>query len=193
MEMSARIATLKPETWVAHPIDLDVGEVAGGCHLIARSISLSATYLLFEFAFVPEPAEGADVWLNTCYGADLPVSWNYVGAGDDVQYERPPPAARYAWFDFSRPGRRGSRREQPVGERLDVPGSGAAASADEPCPAVGPGGRVLEVLAGREAVEYPVRRLPAAVLGVRPDGPGVAAADDIDRVQGHPGVGVHHG
>ena len=103
MAVNARIAALKPETWVTHPIGLDVGEVADGCHLIARSISLSATYLLFEFAFVPEPAEGADVWLNTCYGADLPVSWNYVGAGDDVQYERPPLAARYAWFDFFRP------------------------------------------------------------------------------------------
>ena len=94
---------VNPEAWVTYPIDLDVGEVADGYHLIARSISLSARDLYFEFAFVPEPAEGADVWLNTCYGADLPVSWNYVGAGDDVQYERPPLAARYAWFDFFRP------------------------------------------------------------------------------------------
>ena len=35
-----------------------------------------------------------------CYGADVPVSGDYIGAGDGVQYERPPRKARYAWFDF---------------------------------------------------------------------------------------------
>ena len=85
-----------------HPLGLDIGEVADGYHLTARSISLSAKYLLFEFAFAPEPAEGAKVWLNMCYGADIPVSQDYVGAGNDVQYARPPRKARYAWFDFFR-------------------------------------------------------------------------------------------
>jgi hypothetical protein len=92
-----------PETWVTHPIDLDIGEVADGHHLIARSISLSARDLLFEFAFAPEPAEGAEVWLNMSYTADIPTSQDYIGAGDDVQYARPPLKARYAWFDFFRP------------------------------------------------------------------------------------------
>ena len=78
---SVRPSAPVPETWVAHPLDFDIGEVAAGYHLIARSISLSADYLLFEFAFAPEPAEGAEVWPNMCYGADIPVSRNYVGAG----------------------------------------------------------------------------------------------------------------
>src|SRR5689334_5094534 len=92
-----------PESWVAYPLELDIGEVADGYHLLARSISLSAKHLLFEFAFAPERAEGAEVWLNMSYGADLPTSQDYIGAGDDVQYMRPPLAARYAWFDFFRP------------------------------------------------------------------------------------------
>jgi hypothetical protein len=62
------------------------GEVADGYHLIVRSISLSAEHLLFEFAFVPERTEGAEVWLNMSYDADVPVSQDYIGAGDDVQY-----------------------------------------------------------------------------------------------------------
>jgi hypothetical protein len=33
---------VNPEAWVTYPIDLDVGEVADGYHLIVRSISLSA-------------------------------------------------------------------------------------------------------------------------------------------------------
>lgn len=104
MALHARIAALKPETWAACPLDLDVGEAADGYHLIARSISLSENYLLFEFAFVPEPAAGAGLWLNTCYGSDFPVSWNYVGAGDDVQYERL----------RRRPGTRGSTSSGPT-------------------------------------------------------------------------------
>jgi hypothetical protein len=98
-----RIPAAAPETWVAHPLDLDIGEVADGYHLIARSISLSAKHLLFEFAFVPEPTGEEEVWLNMSYDADIPPSWNYVAAGDDVQYERPALEARYAWFDFFRP------------------------------------------------------------------------------------------
>jgi len=52
---STRTPAPTPETWVTHPLDLDIGEVADGYHLIARSISLSAEHLLFEFAFAPEP------------------------------------------------------------------------------------------------------------------------------------------
>jgi hypothetical protein len=100
---SARPAAPKPETWVRHSLDLDIGEVADGYHLIVRSISLSAKHLLFEAAFAPEPAEGAEVWLNMSYTADIPVGQDYVGAGNDVRYERPPRKARYAWFDFFRP------------------------------------------------------------------------------------------
>lgn len=100
---SARTPAPTPENWAAHPLDLDIGEVADGYHLIARSISLSAKHLLFEFAFAPERTEGAEVWLNMSYGADTPTSQNYIGAGNDVQYARPPLTARYAWFDFFRP------------------------------------------------------------------------------------------
>ena len=100
---SARPPAPAPEAWVTHSLDLDIGEVADGYHLIARSISLSAKHLLFEFAFVPERAEGAEVWLNMSYGADIPTGQDCIGAGNDVQYERPPLKARYAWFDFFRP------------------------------------------------------------------------------------------
>ena len=102
-EIAASARTLTPETWVTHPLDLDIGEVADGYHLIARSISLSAVYLRFEFAFTPEPAKGAEVWLNMFYGADIPTNQDYMGIGDEVQYTRPPLEARYAWFDFFRP------------------------------------------------------------------------------------------
>jgi hypothetical protein len=100
---SARSPAPTPETWVTHPLDLDIGEVADGYHLIARSISLSAKHLRFEFAFAPERTEGAEAWLNMSYGADIPTSQDYMGIGDEVQYTRPPPGARYAWFDFFRP------------------------------------------------------------------------------------------
>jgi len=39
---NARTPAPAPETWVTHPLDLDVGEVADGYHLIARSIALAA-------------------------------------------------------------------------------------------------------------------------------------------------------
>jgi hypothetical protein len=102
-EVAASARTPAPETWVAHPLDLDIGEVADGYHLIVRSISLSAKDLRFEFAFIPERTKGAEVWLNMSYGADIPTSQDYVGIGDEVQYARPPLGARYAWFDFFRP------------------------------------------------------------------------------------------
>ena len=56
-EVAASVRIPASETFVPYPLDLDVGEVADGYSLIARSISLSATYLRFEFAFAPEPAE----------------------------------------------------------------------------------------------------------------------------------------
>jgi hypothetical protein len=100
---SGRIPGLVPEAWVTHPLDLDIRDIADGYHLIARSISLSAEHLLFEFAFAPERSEEAEVWLNMSYTADIPVGQDYIGAGEDVQYARPPLGARYAWFDFFRP------------------------------------------------------------------------------------------
>lgn len=93
----------EPETWVKHPLDLDIGEVADGYHLIVRSISLTGANLLFESEFAPERAEGSGVWLNMSYGADIPASQDGIGAGGEFQYARPPLAARYAWFDFFRP------------------------------------------------------------------------------------------
>jgi hypothetical protein len=62
-EAAAGLPAPTPETWVTHPLDLDIGEVADGYHLIVRSVSLSAEHLLFEFAFAPEPAGEAEVWL----------------------------------------------------------------------------------------------------------------------------------
>ena len=88
---------------ITYSLDLDIGEVADGYHLIARNISLSAEHLLFEFAFVPERTEEAEDWLNMSCGADIPTSQDHTGIGDEVRYARPPLKARYAWFDFFRP------------------------------------------------------------------------------------------
>jgi hypothetical protein len=104
MAEGTRLPARERHSWVAHSLDLDIGEIADGYHLIARSISLSAKHLLFQFAFAPERTGEAEVWLNTSYGADVPVSQDYIGAGNDVQYARPPREARCAWFDFFRPG-----------------------------------------------------------------------------------------
>jgi hypothetical protein len=116
----ARIQVPAPE--VAYPLDLDIGEVAEGYHLIARSITLYPKDLLFEFAFAPERARGAQVWLNMSYTADIPTSQDYIGAGDGVQYARPPLKARYAWFDFFRPDYEwhghGDRSGQPDSDYL---------------------------------------------------------------------------
>jgi hypothetical protein len=103
--VSTRIPAPAPETWVRYPLELDIGEVVLGHHLIVRSISLSATYLHVECAFLPELAEEAkgEVWPNMSYDADIRPSWDYVGAGWDFQYERPALKARHAWFDFFRP------------------------------------------------------------------------------------------
>jgi hypothetical protein len=97
---------VQPPPEVKFTLDLDIGEVALGYHLIARSISLTDDNLLFEYGFQPERTEedSQEVWLNMFYDADIsPPDWNYVGAGDDVQYARPPLEARQAWFDFFHP------------------------------------------------------------------------------------------
>jgi hypothetical protein len=44
-----------------YTLDLDIGELADGHHLIVRSVSVSAN-LLVDWVLVPEPAEGADLW-----------------------------------------------------------------------------------------------------------------------------------
>lgn len=96
----------EPQGSVTYPLDLDIGEVAPGYHLIARSVSLTKEDLLFEYAFFPALGEEAykEVWLNIFYDADVsPPDWNYIGAEGDVQYARPPLEARHAWFDFFPP------------------------------------------------------------------------------------------
>jgi hypothetical protein len=95
-----------PEPLVTWSLDLDIGEVALGYHLITRSVSLFAKDLLFEYAFAPELTDEAhrEVWLNMCYDADVsPANWDYIGAEGGVQYKRPPLEASRAWFDFFRP------------------------------------------------------------------------------------------
>ena len=89
-----------------YSLDRDIGEVALGYHLIARSVSLTDENLFFEYAFVPELTEEGheQVWPNMFYDADVsPPDWNWVGAEGDVQYARPPLQARHAWFDFFPP------------------------------------------------------------------------------------------
>jgi hypothetical protein len=102
---SARAAAPEPSGSVTYPLDLDIGEVADGYHLIVRSISLTDENLLFDYAFVPELTEEArrKIWPEMNYGADVsPPGWN-LGCSEGEVYERPPPQARYAWFDFFRP------------------------------------------------------------------------------------------
>jgi hypothetical protein len=75
-----------------------------GHHVIVKSISLSTRYLHLECDFLPELTEETEgVWLNVFYDADDHPSWDCMGAGWDMQYERPALKARYAWFDFFRP------------------------------------------------------------------------------------------
>jgi hypothetical protein len=98
-----RAEALKPPE-ITYPLDLDIGEVADGYHLIVRSISLTDENLFIECAFAPELAEEAEVWPNMFYDADIsPPDWNYVAGGYDYQYARPPREARHAWFDFFSP------------------------------------------------------------------------------------------
>jgi hypothetical protein len=90
----------------SYSLDLDIGEAADGYHLIVRSISLTAQHLLFDFAYIPEIPEErrGELWPNINYDADVsPRGWN-AGSSDGEWYERPVPGARYAYFDFFRPG-----------------------------------------------------------------------------------------
>ena len=86
-----------------YPLDLDIGELADGHHLIVRSISLRNESLIVDWAFVPEPAEGARLWPEIRYDADVsPPGWGGWRADWD-QFARPVPKARKVWFDFVRP------------------------------------------------------------------------------------------
>ena len=70
-----------------------------------RAVDLADGNLLFDYAFVPELTEEArsEVWPNMNYGADVsPPGWNQAWSEGEV-YERPPPEARHAWFDFFPP------------------------------------------------------------------------------------------
>jgi hypothetical protein len=98
-------AARKPSESVTYPLDVDIGEVAPGHHLIVTSISLTGESLLFDFAFAPEVPEDArgELWPNMHYGADVsPRGWSQAWSDAEV-YERPVPAATYAWFDFFPP------------------------------------------------------------------------------------------
>jgi hypothetical protein len=99
---SVPAAVPEPSDSVTYPLDLDIGEVADGYHLIARGVSLRRENLIFEWAVVPEPTEGAQVWPEMNYGADVsPRGWNQGRCDWDV-FERPVPKARHVWFDFFR-------------------------------------------------------------------------------------------
>ena len=125
-EVAASARTPAPTPEVEYPLDLDIGEVADGYHLIARSISLTPCacprhsrwpagsrrvrprhhgHVLFDFAFVPEVPEErlGELWPNMSYGADVePDGWAQW-AMDGEEYEGPVPEARSAWFDFFLP------------------------------------------------------------------------------------------
>jgi hypothetical protein len=99
------MAELKPPEPVTYPLDLDLGEMADGYHLIVTSIALTDEALLFDFKFEPEvpDEERAKLYPNMNYGADVsPPGWNQWASDADV-YQRPVPEASYAWFDFFRP------------------------------------------------------------------------------------------
>lgn len=71
---------MKRSSPVTYSLDLDIGEVADGYRLFVRGISLRGENLLFDCVFVPERAEGADVWPSMNYGADVsPPGWNQGG------------------------------------------------------------------------------------------------------------------
>ena len=87
----------------SYPLDLDIGELADGHHLIVRSISLTGNSLIVDWVLVPEPAEDADLWPEIRYEADVsPPGWGGWRADVD-QFARPVPKARKVWFDFFRP------------------------------------------------------------------------------------------
>jgi hypothetical protein len=87
-----------------YSLDLDIGEVADGYHLIVRGISLTGANLVVDWAFVPELAEEVHLWPVMSYDADVsPRGWN-GWVSDFGGFERPVPEARYAWVDFFRCG-----------------------------------------------------------------------------------------
>jgi hypothetical protein len=93
-------------TEITYSLNLDIGEIGRGHHLIAQSVTLTDEHLYFVYAFAPERTGeiGAEIWLNMAYGADdSPPDANYTGAGDEVRYDRPSLQAKYAWFDFFHP------------------------------------------------------------------------------------------
>jgi hypothetical protein len=93
---------MRPDPFT-YSLDLDIGEVADGYHLIVRSISLTGAMLVVDWAFVPELAEKAHLWPNMSYDADVsPRGWNHW-TSDFGGFERPVREARYVWFDFFRP------------------------------------------------------------------------------------------
>ena len=93
---------MKRSSPVTYSLDLDIREVADGYRLFVRGISLRGENLLLDCVFVPEGAEGADVWPSMNYGADVsPPGWNQGWSEGEV-YERPVPEARHVWFDFFR-------------------------------------------------------------------------------------------
>jgi hypothetical protein len=88
-----------------YQLDLDIGDVDDGYHLIVRSISLTGANLIVDWAFVPEVPEEklGKLWPNMSYDADVsPRGWNQ-GVSDFGGFERPAPEARYVWLDFFRP------------------------------------------------------------------------------------------
>jgi hypothetical protein len=86
-----------------YPLDLDIGELADGHHLVVRSVSLTGNSLIVDWVLIPEPAEDADLWPEIRYEADVsPPTWGQWQADFD-QFERPVPKARKVWFDFFRP------------------------------------------------------------------------------------------
>jgi hypothetical protein len=85
-------------------LDLDICEIAGGHHLIVRSVALSDDDLTFSYAYDPELTEEEHELLNMWYDADIsPPNFDYAGAGRYLKYAWPPLEARYAWFDFFHP------------------------------------------------------------------------------------------
>ncbi len=114
---------MRPDPFT-YSLDLDIGEVVDGYHLIVRSISLTKQYLLFDFGFVPEVPEDrrGELWPNMSHDADVaPRGWNQA-CGDAEWYERPVPEARYALFDFFPPyyqwNRHFDRHGQPDSDYL---------------------------------------------------------------------------
>jgi len=82
---------------------------------------------------------------------------------------------------------------QPTGEDPDVFGTDTAAPAYELSAAVHPGDGLLEVLAGGQIAEDPLRWRPVAGFGIDPDGPGEMGPDNVDRLYHDAGLDMHQG